>query len=121
MTPKQARKEAEQFVHMAATAESEPPVAGSAACSPARRKPKFVQSISATGLIKTNGAAAIFCPEDGVENTDGIALLGIRIKPSTLERLSGERVTLVIYPAVRENDQAHPTAAKASVGGTENL
>ena len=66
------------------------------------RKRKFVQSLSATGIIKTKGDAAIFCPEVGVESKGGIALLGVRIKKETLARLDGERVTIVIWPAVKE-------------------
>ena len=65
-------------------------------------KHKLTQSLSATGAIKRNGAAGIFCPDEGVENTDGVALLGIRIKKSTLERIDGERVTIVIYPATKQ-------------------
>lgn len=62
---------------------------------------KLIQSLTSTGVIKTKGAAAIFCPENELENTDGIALLGIRIKRSTLEKLSGERVLIIISPALK--------------------
>jgi hypothetical protein len=56
---------------------------------------KFVQSISATGVIRVEGQAASFCPDAPVD-FDGHAILAIKVRHSTLKALQDERVTIII-------------------------
>jgi hypothetical protein len=62
---------------------------------------KFVQSISATGVIRVEGQAASFCPDAPVD-FDGHAILAIKVRHSTLKALQDERVTIIIYPALKQ-------------------